>query len=171
VNTREKILLLFVLGVTPMLLGLAVFALSFRRAEQLSFCAQCHTMTPWVSDLKDPNSLSLASKHYRNRWILNDQCYTCHEHYQFMGPVDAKMDGMRHVVAYYTGIGMPHAAIKLYEPYPNGNCLRCHGAASNFINNPTHKAVAAQITNNQLRCIVCHQPFHTPEVNSDAKAG
>jgi cytochrome c nitrite reductase small subunit len=157
------LLLLVLLGVMPVLLGLAIFALSFQRAEQLSFCADCHTMTPWVADLKNPNSASLASKHYRNRWSLDDQCYTCHEDYQFMGPVDAKMDGVRHVIAYYTGIGMPRGAIKLYAPYPNGNCLRCHGAASNFNLNPTHAAVAAQIKNNQLSCLVCHQPIHTPQ--------
>ena len=87
-SVREKLLLLFVLGVAPALLGLATFALSFQRAEQLRFCASCHTMTPWVADLEDPNSISLASKHYRNRWILNDQCYTCHVNYKFMGPVD-----------------------------------------------------------------------------------
>ncbi len=162
-STRQKLLLLFVIGVMPVLLGTAVFALSFRRAEQLSFCADCHTMTPWIADLKNPNSVTLASKHYKNRWILDDQCYTCHENYQFMGPIDAKMDGMRHVIAYYTGIGMPRGPIKLYEPYPNGNCLRCHGAASNFKLNPAHAAVAVQIKNNQLSCIVCHQPIHPPQ--------
>jgi cytochrome c nitrite reductase small subunit len=161
-SVRGKLLLLFVLGVAPALLGLAIFALSFQRAEQLRFCASCHTMTPWVADLKDPNSKSLASKHYSNRWIINDQCYTCHVNYKFMGPVDAKMDGMRHVVAYYTGIGM-QATIKLYEPFPNGNCLRCHGAAQDFNRNPTHVAVAVQVRANQLSCTVCHQPIHTPK--------
>jgi cytochrome c nitrite reductase small subunit len=163
VSTREKLLLLVVLGVAPVLFGLTMFSLSFKRAEQLSFCASCHTMTPWVVDLRNPNSNSLASKHYRNRWIVDDQCYTCHTNYAFMGPINAKLDGMRHVAAYYTGIGMPSGPIKLYGPYPNGNCLRCHGDAEKFKRNPTHVGVAAQVRSNQLSCRVCHQPIHTPE--------
>ena len=162
-STTEKLLLALVLGVAPVLFGLAVFALSFNRAERLGFCASCHTMTPWVADLKNPNSASLASKHYRNRWIVSNQCYTCHVNYEFMGPVSAKLDGMRHVVAYYTGIGMTQGAIKLYEPFPNGNCLRCHGAAQNFNQSPTHAAVMQQVKANQLSCTVCHQPIHTPQ--------
>src|SRR5215813_5649127 len=120
-STGEKLLLVLVLGLAPALFALAVFALSFHRAERLGFCASCHTMTPWVADLENPNSASLASKHYRNRWIVTNQCYTCHVNYEFIGPISAKIDGMWHVTAYYTGIGMPAGAIKLYEPYPNGN--------------------------------------------------
>ena len=95
---REKWLLLFILALAPMALGLSTFALSFQRAERVTFCASCHTMTPWIGDLKDPKSKSLAALHYHNRWILKDQCYTCHSDYDFMGPVKAKMDGVRHVI-------------------------------------------------------------------------
>ncbi len=159
---REKWLLLFILGVAPVALGLSTFALSFQRAEQVTFCASCHTMTPWIRDLKNPKSKSLAALHYRNRSILNDQCYRCHVDYDFMGPVAAKMDGVRHVMAYYLGIGMTKP-IRLRKPYPNGNCLQCHGAAAYFTRNPTHKAVMAQLFANQLSCVTCHQPIHTPE--------
>jgi cytochrome c nitrite reductase small subunit len=159
----EKLLLLLLLGVAPALFGMAMFGLSFKRAEQLSFCASCHTMTPWVKDLKDPRSTSLAAEHYRNRWIVSDQCYTCHVNYKFMGPIDAKIDGMRHVSAYYTGIGMPRGPITLYGPFPNGNCLRCHGSAQDFNRNPTHIAVIAQVKANRLSCMVCHQPIHLPQ--------
>lgn len=159
---REKLLLLFILGVGPILLGLATFGLSFRRAEHVSFCASCHTMTPWVADLENPKSKSLAALHYRNRWILDDQCYTCHVDYDFMGPVRAKLDGVKHVLAYYFGIGMPKT-IQLYKPYPNANCLQCHGAAANFNKNPAHVAVMQPLKENKLSCLACHQPIHTPE--------
>jgi cytochrome c nitrite reductase small subunit len=154
--------LLVLLGVAPALLSLATFDLSFKRAETLDFCSSCHAMTPWVSDLKDPNSKSFASLHYRNRFILEDQCYRCHADYDFLGPVHAKLDGVRHVVAYYTGFGMHHP-ITLYKPFPNGNCLQCHGAAANFNQNPTHAAVMAQIRSDELHCLDCHNPIHTPK--------
>ena len=54
-STREKLLLLVVLAVAPVLVGLATFGLSFQRAERVSFCADCHTMTPWIAELKDPH--------------------------------------------------------------------------------------------------------------------
>jgi nitrate/TMAO reductase-like tetraheme cytochrome c subunit len=162
-STVEKLLLILVLGVAPAMFAFAVFALSFSRAERLSFCASCHTMTPWVADLENPNSTSLASKHYRNRWIVEKQCYTCHVNYEFMGPLAAKIDGMHHMLAYYTGIGVPQDTIKLYEPFPNANCLRCHGAAQNFNQSPTHAAVMEQVRANHLSCTVCHQPMHTPQ--------
>lgn len=161
-STREKILLLFVLAVAPALLALAVFSLSFKRAERVSFCGDCHTMTPWVTDLEDPNSKSLASLHYQNRWILHDQCYTCHVDYGFLGPIKTKLVSMRHVAIYYSGIGMP-THIALYKPFPNINCLQCHGPAANFENNPAHKAVMKSLLTNQLSCITCHRPIHTPK--------
>ena len=71
-------LLLLVLGVAPALVTLATFALSFQRAAHVTFCADCHTMTPWIADLENPKSKSLAAMHFGNRWIQNDQCYTCH---------------------------------------------------------------------------------------------
>jgi len=162
VSTREKLLLLFVLAVAPALVTLATFSLSFHRAEQVRFCADCHTMTPWVDDLHNPTSKSLAAMHYRNRWILNDQCYTCHVDYGFLGPIETKLVSMRHVAIYYTGIGMPRK-IKLYHPFPNVNCLQCHGPAANFQNDPVHAAVMKALLANELSCVTCHEPIHTPE--------
>ena len=160
-STREKLLLFFVLTIAPALVTLATFALSFHRAEQVSFCADCHTMTPWVADLEDPKSNSLAAMHYRNRWILHDQCYTCHADYGFLGPIETKLESMRHVAIYYSGIGMPRQ-IKLYKPFPNVNCLQCHGPAANFRSNPAHAPMMKALLANQLSCVICHQPIHTP---------
>jgi cytochrome c nitrite reductase small subunit len=160
-SAPAKSLLLLVLGVFPALLVLATAMLSFQRAETLVFCSSCHTMTPWVMDLKNPQSKGIASLHYRNRFILTDQCYTCHVDYDFMGPVTAKMDGVRHIIAYYTGFGM-HNPIKLYKPFPNNNCLQCHGASAEF-QSPTHIAVMDQIRSEAMSCVACHNPIHTPQ--------
>lgn len=160
-SARMKWLLLLVLGVLPAVLVMATATLSFHRAETLTFCSSCHTMTPWVMDLKNPQSKALAALHYRNRLILKDQCYTCHVDYDFMGPVSAKIDGVRHIVAYYTGFGM-HDPIKLYKPFPNNNCLQCHGASAEF-QSQTHIAVMDQIKSNAMSCVACHNPIHTPQ--------
>jgi nitrate/TMAO reductase-like tetraheme cytochrome c subunit len=163
VGTRERLLLLIVLGVAPVVLGLATFALSFQRAEHVSFCADCHTMTPWVDDLHNPKSKSLAAMHFSNRWILNDQCYTCHADYGFLGPIKTKLASMGHVARYYGFLKMPKQ-IKLDKPFPNANCLQCHGSAENFRTNPAHAAVMKPLLANQLSCVTCHQPIHTPKV-------
>jgi nitrate/TMAO reductase-like tetraheme cytochrome c subunit len=161
VSNGEKLLLLLVLGVAPALVTLATFALSFQRAEHVTFCADCHTMTPWIADLENPKSKSLAAMHFGNRWILNDQCYTCHADYGFLGPIRTKLESMGHVARYYGFMKMPKQ-ITLYRPFPNSNCLQCHGPAANFQNNPAHVAVMKPILANQLSCVTCHQPIHTP---------
>lgn len=161
-STLEKLLLLLVLAVAPALVTLATFALSFQRAAHVTFCADCHTMTPWIADLENPKSKSLAAMHYANRWILNDQCYTCHADYGFLGPVKTKLASMGHVARYYGLMEMPKE-IKLHKPFSNSNCLQCHGPAANFRNNSAHAAVMKPILANQLSCVTCHQPIHTPE--------
>lgn len=100
--------------------------------------------------------------HYSNRWILHNQCYTCHADYGFLGPIKTKLTSMGHVARYYGLLEMPKE-IKLYKPFPNGNCLQCHGLAAGFKNNPAHAAVMKPILANQLSCVACHQPIHTPE--------
>jgi nitrate/TMAO reductase-like tetraheme cytochrome c subunit len=161
-STREKLLFLIVLGLAPALVTLATFGLSFQRAEQVRFCADCHTMTPWVDDLHNPVSKSLAAMHYKNRWILNDQCYTCHADYGFLGPIRTKLGSLWHVATYYGFMKMPQQ-IKLYKPFPNINCLQCHGPAGNFRRNSAHMAVMTPLLANQLSCVTCHQPIHTPK--------
>ncbi len=149
--------------------GLFTGVYSFVQAEKLSFCASCHTMMPWIRDLEDPNSKSLASLHYRNRFIPHDQCYTCHVDYEFLGPIDAKIGGVRHAAIYYFGNATPKD-IKLYKPFPNGNCLRCHAGSAPFLQNPAHLAVMVQILADQTRCYTCHQSVHMPEFDSVAQA-
>lgn len=160
---EDKLRLLFILGVAPLLLVFATVELSFKRAETVTFCSSCHTMTPWVADLKDPTSDALAARHYRNRWIPHDQCYTCHVDYDFMGPIRAKVDGVRHIVRYYTGFGV-RGPIGLYKPYSNENCLQCHELALGFNKNPVHAKRMVKIQANQLSCIKCHKEIHNPHL-------
>ena len=111
-----------------------------------------------VDDLKNPQSENLAAKHFDRRWIAHDQCYTCHTDYVWFGPLSAKTRGLRHLMAYY--LAPEHRDIKLYEPFPNGNCLQCHGQARGYRENPVHEAAAAQIASGETRCPECHAPIH-----------
>lgn len=143
---------------------------SFVQDEHVSFCASCHTMTPWIEDLKNPKSRSLAAIHYRNGFIPYDQCYTCHVDYGFMGPIDAKLKSVRDVAVYYIGNAKPQN-IRLSKPYPNGNCLHCHVHSSLFAQNVAHRAEMGQILADQIKCATCHRPIHRLNFESAARSG
>ncbi|MGH7814407.1 MAG: NapC/NirT family cytochrome c [Candidatus Binataceae bacterium] len=163
-----KLLLFAVFVVIGPAAGALTGTYSFVGAERFSFCASCHTMTPWVRDIEDPNSRSLAALHYRNHFIPHDQCYTCHVNYGFLGPIDAKIGGVRHVAVYYFGHPVPRK-IKLYAPFPNRNCLGCHAGAAPFLRNPAHHAVMGLIVADRMKCAVCHEPIHTPQFETAAR--
>jgi len=143
---------------------------SFVQAEKVSFCASCHTMTPWINDLENPKSRSLAAIHYRNRFIPHDQCYGCHVDYDFLGPIDAKLQGVEHVAAYYFG-NAKREDIKLYKRFPNENCLHCHVHSTQFAETAAHRAEMAQILADQIKCATCHRPIHKLEFESAARSG
>jgi nitrate/TMAO reductase-like tetraheme cytochrome c subunit len=125
-------------------------------AERPEFCGSCHLMQPWMHDLKDPNSTTLAAIHYQNRFILENQCYTCHTDYTMFGPVDAKLAGMRHLWHYATGTYAPPLHIR--GSYHFANCLHCHGEAKNF--REKHEAVLPQVETGDINCLDCHAPVH-----------
>jgi nitrate/TMAO reductase-like tetraheme cytochrome c subunit len=156
-TSRFKIVLFFVLIVFPAILAGATATTSFHNAQTKEFCSSCHVMTPWYADMTDPKSESLASLHFRRRWIQQEQCYTCHADYVFMGTMKAKMKGMRHVIAYYVG---DRDNIKLYEPFPNENCMHCHGEAAAFRESPSHDAMMEEIESGEESCIGCHDLIH-----------
>ena len=164
-----KLLLFGVFIIAGPAVGIFTGFYSFVQAERLSFCDSCHVMTPWMEDLQDPKSKSLAALHYRNRFIPHDQCYTCHVDYDFLGPIEAKIGGVRHAAVYYFGNATPRD-IKLYKPFRNGNCLRCHAGSEPFLRNSAHQAVMVQILADQMKCATCHQPIHMPKFDSVAQA-
>src|SRR5690606_19599355 len=66
--------------------------------KKVDSCRSCHVMHPFVDDLRDPNSATLAARHYKNGWIPADQCYQCHTTYGAHGTLEGKRDGLRHWV-------------------------------------------------------------------------
>lgn len=143
--------------IVPLALTLATTTVSFSRAQSVEFCMSCHVMAPYAADLKDPSSELLAAKHYRNRRINRDQCFTCHSDYDFLGPIRAKVNGLKHMIVYYSGMKRP---LELYKPYKNANCLTCHADARSFKENPVHLSVGEEIKSGEMSCLSCHGPVH-----------
>jgi len=137
----------------PLLITGVGTILVFQRAERVEFCASCHlTMQPFVDDLKNPKSNSLAALHYRNRYIADDQCYACHTSYGLFGTVEAKKEGLNDVYKYYTRTF--HLPIKLKHPYPNNDCLKCHGGSAKWI--ASHQDYKDALFSGEATCMQCH---------------
>ena len=97
-----------------------------------------------------------------NRFILEDQCYTCHTDYGFFGPVRAKLTGMRHLWNYETGrYTLP---IRIRGPYRIANCLHCHGDSKVY--REKHEDFRAQIASGDPGCLDCHLPAHPEDRGS-----
>ncbi len=152
-GTPSWIFLLAGIVVVPSISVLLGTLLALERAERVDFCASCHlTMKPYVDDLKNPDSVSLAAKHYQNRYIPENQCYTCHTGYGMFGTVEAKMSGLIDVYKYYSRTF--HTPIKMRNPYKNDDCLKCHGEAANFL--AVHDEFKAEIFSGDMKCMMCH---------------
>ena len=112
--------------------------------KSVNACASCHVMKPFVQDLKNPHSATLASRHYRNSWIAQDQCYACHVGYGVNGTLKGKRDGFRHWLYYVTGTYQE--PIQYTGSYPNTNCLNCHGGRAGWERVKSHQALLPDLT-------------------------
>jgi nitrate/TMAO reductase-like tetraheme cytochrome c subunit len=139
-------------------------------SKQTAFCGACHpVMGPYVDDLFDPTSSSLAAIHNQNRYIQKNKCYSCHVGYGIAGNLEAKIDGLQHMARFlyrhYTGTFQE--PIKLIRPYNNANCLRCHAGAKKFEGIGIHAGMMSQIKTNKASCLNCHaKPHFQPAAKS-----
>jgi cytochrome c nitrite reductase small subunit len=157
-SPRRHWLLLFGIVILPGLALVLGTGATMDDAKAPEFCGSCHVMGPFIKDLRNPDSTTLAAVHYQNRYILQDQCYTCHSDYGPFGPMKAKMAGARHLWHYETGhYTLP---IKIIAPYNFANCLHCHGEAKVF--REKHEALKEQIDSGEIVCLDCHGPAHPP---------
>lgn len=160
---RPAIGLLFVgLVVLPVAVIFFGYTRGMAGMETVQACGGCHVMTGHVEDLRDPASESLAAVHYKNRYIREDQCYTCHSDYGLLGTISAKMDGVRHMVHYLSGsYAFP---LKIAHPFPNARCLECHAESQKFLKSEGHPPDArSQLMSGELSCLTCHAPAHAPK--------
>ena len=134
----------------------------FEGVHEVRGCASCHVMLPMVNDMRDPESGTLAARHYKNRWIAEDQCYHCHSDYGLGGNLEAKMTGFRHLARYTTRTY--HEPIKARVRFDNKNCLKCHEGTPRFERVQSHATAHEKLVANQMICLNCHGQAHPTAV-------
>jgi nitrate reductase cytochrome c-type subunit len=164
----------FSLCVIPILiLPFATFS-TFEDSKKVEFCQTCHTaMDLYVDDLKDKNSLTLAAVHYKNRYIQENHCFSCHAGYAVLDVGKAKATGLIHLYYWLTNspTAMGKEQIKLYgeKGYENEYCLNCHSGSTGFIEakGGIHRTLEASLLKKdpdtgapQMSCLLCHGPGH-----------
>jgi nitrate/TMAO reductase-like tetraheme cytochrome c subunit len=160
--------LLVAVGLVPLMVAFLSFAHGLEQSATVSSCGSCHVMTPFVQDLRDLKSETLAATHFKHRYIREKQCYTCHSDYGLGGTLQAKLAGLGHVWRYTTGsYTLP---IQIASPYPNVRCLGCHGAAQKFLTSPAHpKEDQDALMSGKTSCLDCHAPAHPERKTSAAR--
>lgn len=168
-DAAQRLKLLLGLAIFPFIAAVATTASGMQRTTEREFCGSCHVMETHLSDLVDPNSLSLASRHSRNQSMGPHACYTCHADYGLLGYPMTKLTGMKHVYFYYLGgyrswsLEQFHAEVRIAKPFPNANCQQCHsGTLSSFVNVREHLALEQELASGKVSCASagCHGVAH-----------
>ncbi len=142
----------------PIFAMLSAITTVMDETKTVASCASCHVMDPFVHDMQDPNSASLAARHFKNKWIGEDQCYHCHTSYGIHGTLEGKRDGFRHWLLFVTSTFKEPMTFK--GSYPNSNCISCHGGTPKFLAVESHRVLQHKLTENETSCTTCHGPVH-----------
>jgi cytochrome c nitrite reductase small subunit len=153
-----RVLLIISLFVLPVIIGLGTSVTVLETTKTVQSCGSCHVMDPFVNDLYDPESSTLAARHFKNRWISEYQCYTCHTTYGAHGTFEGKRDGFRHWLLFVTQTW--EDPITYAGSYPNMNCTACHGGTTAFRDIPSHQALSSKLRADEVSCTSCHGPAH-----------
>ena len=153
------------------LLPMGNFA-TLETSKRVEFCQSCHTaMDPYVTDMKDPSSSTLAAVHYTNRYIGEGECYQCHADYGVFGTAQAKLKGLQHMYHWVTRseTARGERQIALYQPYRNQLCLHCHAGSKRFLEakDGVHLGMREDFFRHDqetgavyVSCLDCHKPAH-----------
>jgi len=156
------------LAILPLFIWFLGNFVAVEEAKKVAFCGSCHpVMDPYVNDLRDPTSKTLAAVHYQNRYIVAEHCYSCHVSYGLHGSFRAKMEGLKDVYRFYTATW--ELPIKLSVPYSNWNCLQCHQGAKKYEALPIHVAFRSDMTSDEVSCLPCHGPTHPTQSTAQRK--
>jgi cytochrome c-type protein NapC len=154
-----RLVLLGGLALLPLSVTGAGVAVGVRESSQTQFCMGCHEMKPYAQSLFVDNPQSLAAVHYQKRLIDRDStCYSCHTDYALFGDAKAKLNGLRHVWVHYLGT-IPERP-RLYQPYPNYNCLHCHNDARGYLEAGPHQEHREELQRGTRSCLSCHGIAH-----------
>jgi len=158
------------LFILPVFAMISTFSTVMEDTKTVESCASCHVMDPFVSDMFDENSPNLAARHYKNKWIADNQCYQCHTSYGIHGTLEGKRDGFRHWL-YYVTESWPEPIV-FKGSYPNQNCNSCHYDTPRFDEVQSHISLKERLINDEVSCASCHGPVHPtprerPDISSD----
>lgn len=131
---------------------------TFVGVHEVAACARCHVMLPMVNDLQDPESNTLAARHFKNHWIAENQCFACHSDYGLSGDMEAKMEGFRHLARYTSRTFQE--PIKMRGHFNNNNCLKCHEKMPKFEAVKSHNTIRPLLENSSMACLNCHGKAH-----------
>lgn len=162
ITPGSKQLLPIAIVVLPLAIVFFGYSFGLEASKDVRACGACHVMTPYVADLQNAKSDTLAATHFKNRFIQANHCYTCHTDYGMYGTVKAKWEGLGHTVRYtFKAYELP---LKIAHPYPNWRCLNCHGASQKFLDPAKHPLEdRADLLSGKTSCIDCHGPAHPRE--------
>jgi nitrate/TMAO reductase-like tetraheme cytochrome c subunit len=157
---RIKEFLVLPMAVLPLIIVFLGFSYGLESTKTVASCGSCHVMEPYVANLRDPGSDALAAMHFKNRYIQQDHCYTCHADYGMFGSMSAKLDGVRHVL--HNTLGSYPTPLKIARPYPNARCLGCHGESQAFLKSEGHpQEDRPSLFRGEVSCLDCHGPAHS----------
>lgn len=129
--------------------------------KSVDSCMSCHEMHPFGSDMMlNTESNTLVAKHFQNRWVNKNECYTCHTGYGASGTLQGKVDGLRHL--YGKATGWYPKPIRYRGQYPNDNCLSCHIGGRSYESVQIHRALHENIVDERISCMRCHSNVHPP---------
>jgi cytochrome c nitrite reductase small subunit len=151
-------LLLGGLFAIPTIALMSTTSVVLEETKKISACGSCHVMDPFINDMSDPDSPTLAARHYKNKWIADKQCYSCHTTYGAHGTIEGKRDGFRHWLLYVTHTW--HDPIQFSGSYPNSACLDCHRGTNKFERVKSHHALLPELAADRMNCTTCHGPPH-----------
>ena len=152
-----RILALVALLLLPVASMRSAFNLHFESSKQTEFCMSCHVMEPYGQSLLVDDPEAVPAQHFQNRRVDRDKaCFTCHTSYTMFGDMKAKMNGLRHLLVYYTG--QTPDKIELYSPFSNRECLYCHVSSRNF--EELHQYDMTELVSNEVGCMECHGTSH-----------
>ncbi len=135
-------------------------AVGLEQSKRVEFCQSCHVMQPFIDDLKNPASKTLAALHYQNRYIQREHCYRCHTDYGILGTMEAKKAGLGHIWKAATdSYTLP---IKMSKPYDYAICLDCHAESARFNKQALHDGVVQETLAGKGNCLDCHDAPHPP---------
>ena len=161
-------MLLAGLGIFPIGTAMMGNAANLAHTQKRAFCGSCHVMAPYEQDSVDPTSASLASRHARNRFFGDENCYSCHQDYGMFGLVYTKIGGLKHVWYYYTeyqyySLEEAKEKIHIAQPFTNRNCTTCHSMqAQDWMERSDHRQLLDDLKSSKVSCLGngCHGPAH-----------